>query len=67
MDIRSIPNIEPVVQDNDVTGAVLREVVNHCKLSKLEKFEIPGNLFIGGSVADPYYENVAPDLTDIKK
>ena len=48
-----------------MTGAVLREVVNHCKLSKLEKFEIPGNLFIGGSVADPYYENPDPDLTAV--
>ena len=25
-----------------MTGTVLREVVNHCKQSKLEKFEIPG-------------------------
>ena len=30
--------------DKDVTGAVLREVVNHAKASNLEKFEIPGAL-----------------------
>ena len=32
------------LQDKDVTGAVLREVVNHCKQTKLEKFEVPGSL-----------------------
>ena len=31
------------LQDKDVTGAVLREVVNHCKQTKLEKFEVPGS------------------------
>ena len=35
------------LQDKDVNGAVLREVVNHCKLSKLEKFEIPGQALNG--------------------
>jgi len=35
-------SFEQQCQDKDVNGAVLREVVNHCKLSKLEKFEIPG-------------------------
>jgi len=33
---------EAQCKDKDVTGAVLREVVNHAKSSKLEKFEIPG-------------------------
>lgn len=35
-------SMEELCQDKDVTGTVLREVVNHCKQSKLEKFEIPG-------------------------
>jgi len=35
-------SFQEMCKDKDVTGAVLREVVNHCKLSKLEKFEIPG-------------------------
>lgn len=34
------------LQDKDVTGAVLREVVNHCKQTKLEKFEVPGKQFV---------------------
>jgi len=29
-------------QDKDLTGAVLRQIVNHSKQSKLERFEIPG-------------------------
>jgi len=33
---------EEMVRDKDVTGAVLREIVNHGKKSRLEKFEIPG-------------------------
>ena len=33
---------EEMCGDKDVTGAVLREVVNHSKKSRLEKFEIPG-------------------------
>eukprot|EP00088_Acartia_fossae_P040667 TRINITY_DN42387_c0_g1_i1.p1 TRINITY_DN42387_c0_g1~~TRINITY_DN42387_c0_g1_i1.p1 ORF type:complete len:154 (-),score=30.78 TRINITY_DN42387_c0_g1_i1:73-534(-) len=32
--------------DKDVTGAALREIVNHGKASKLEKFEIPGAVFL---------------------
>ena len=34
------------LQDKDVTGAVLREVVNHCKQTKLEKFEVPGKRLV---------------------
>ena len=30
--------------DKDVTGAALREIVNHGKKFRLEKFEIPGAL-----------------------
>ena len=33
---------EEMVQDMDVTGAVLRDIQNHAKKSRLEKFEIPG-------------------------
>merc|ERR1711988_1692305 len=35
-------SFEEQCKDKDVTGAVLREVVNHAKSSRLEKFEIPG-------------------------
>jgi long-chain acyl-CoA synthetase len=34
--------LEELCRDMDVTGAVLREVVNHAKSQRLEKFEIPG-------------------------
>lgn len=40
-------------QDKDVTGAVLREVVNHCKQTKLEKFEVPGALCLTGEEWTP--------------
>merc|ERR1712112_261909 len=33
---------DEMVVDKDVNGAVLREVQNHAKKSRLEKFEIPG-------------------------
>ena len=33
---------EDLCADRDVTGAVLRDVVNHAKKHRLEKFEIPG-------------------------
>lgn len=33
---------EELCEDRDVTGGVLRELVNHGKKHKLEKFEIPG-------------------------
>jgi len=35
-------SFEELCQDKDITGAVLREIVNHAKGSRLEKFEIPG-------------------------
>jgi len=35
-------SFEDMVVDKDVNGAVLREVQNHAKKSRLEKFEIPG-------------------------
>ena len=37
-----------MVQDKDVTGAVLREIHNHAKKSSLEKFEIPGAVTLTG-------------------
>jgi len=37
-------SFEEMCKDKDVTGAVLREVVNHAKARRLEKFEIPGAL-----------------------
>lgn len=39
---------EDMVLDKDVTGAVLREVVNHGKGARLEKFEIPGAVTLTG-------------------
>jgi len=33
---------EELCQDRDITGAVLRELVNQGKIGKLQKFEIPG-------------------------
>lgn len=33
---------EEMVKDKDITGAVLREITNHGKGARLEKFEIPG-------------------------
>jgi len=35
-------SFEEMCKDKDVTGAVLRDVVNHAKGSRLEKFEVPG-------------------------
>ena len=35
-------DFEALCDDRDVTGAVLREVVNHGKKHRLEKFEVPG-------------------------
>ena len=40
--------LEEMVQDKDVTGAVLREIHNHAKKSSLEKFEIPGAVTLTG-------------------
>ena len=39
---------DEMVQDKDVTGAVLREIMNHAKKSSLEKFEIPGAVTLTG-------------------
>ena len=33
---------EQICKDRDITGAVLRELVNHSRKLKLEKFEMPG-------------------------
>ena len=33
-------SFEAQCEDKDITGAVLREVVNHGRISKLEKFEV---------------------------
>jgi len=35
-------SFDEMCQDKDITGAVLREIVNHGKSNRLEKFEIPG-------------------------
>ena len=35
---------DSLCKDKDMTGAVLRELVNHGKVSRLEKFEIPGSV-----------------------
>ena len=35
---------DEMCDDKDVTGAALRELVNHGKKFNLEKFEIPGKL-----------------------
>ena len=40
-------------EDKDLTGAVLREIVQHGKKHKLEKFEIPGAVTIVEKVWDP--------------
>ena len=37
---------EEMCEDKDVTGAALRELVNHGKKFNLEKFEIPGKTCI---------------------
>ena len=37
---------EAQCSDKDLTGAVLRELVQHSKKHKLEKFEIPGAVTI---------------------
>ena len=34
--------VEDLVEDKDVVGAVLREIVQQGKIGKLQKFEIPG-------------------------
>jgi len=39
---------EEMVEDKDLTGAVLREVINHGKGARLEKFEIPGAVTLTG-------------------
>jgi len=39
---------DDMVNDKDVTGAVLREIVNHGKGARLEKFEIPGAVTLTG-------------------
>merc|ERR1719347_1817381 len=39
---KSEEGFEWLCKDKDMTGAVLREIINHGKASKLEKFEIPG-------------------------
>ena len=37
---------EEMCEDKDVTGAALRELVNHGKKFNLEKFEIPGKISV---------------------
>jgi long-chain acyl-CoA synthetase len=39
-------SIEELVQDRDVVGAVLRELMTQGKLLKLQKFEIPGAVYL---------------------
>ncbi|XP_023342990.1 long-chain-fatty-acid--CoA ligase 4 [Eurytemora carolleeae] len=38
--------VEDLVNDRDVVGAVLRELMNQGKLMKLQKFEIPGAVYL---------------------
>ncbi len=44
---------EELVEDKDLTGAALREIVNHCKKFRLEKFEIPGAVTLVKETWDP--------------
>jgi long-chain acyl-CoA synthetase len=44
---------EQICKDMDITGAVLREIVNHSRKLKLEKFEIPGAVTIVKEVWTP--------------
>ena len=44
---------EQMCNDRDVTGAVFREIVNHSKKLKLEKFEIPGAVTVVKEVWTP--------------
>lgn len=44
---------ESQCEDKDLTGAVLRELVQHGKKHKLEKFEIPGAVTIAKELWDP--------------
>ena len=39
---KSYLSFEELCKDKDMTGAVLREITNHGKTSKIEKFELPG-------------------------
>eukprot|EP00092_Neocalanus_flemingeri_P026489 GFUD01028711.1.p1 GENE.GFUD01028711.1~~GFUD01028711.1.p1 ORF type:complete len:467 (-),score=150.95 GFUD01028711.1:1201-2568(-) len=39
---------EEMMVDKDLTGAVLREVINHGKGARLEKFEVPGAVTLTG-------------------
>eukprot|EP00092_Neocalanus_flemingeri_P058794 GFUD01070172.1.p1 GENE.GFUD01070172.1~~GFUD01070172.1.p1 ORF type:complete len:453 (-),score=135.43 GFUD01070172.1:950-2260(-) len=41
-------NWEDMMVDKDLTGAVLREVINHGKGARLEKFEVPGAVTLTG-------------------
>ena len=44
---------EQICKDRDVTGGVLRELVNHSKKLKLEKFEIPGAVTVVKEIWSP--------------
>ena len=46
-------DFESQCTDKDLTGAVLRELVQHGKKHKLEKFEIPGAVTIVKEIWDP--------------
>ena len=46
-------SFEDQCTDKDITGAVLRELVQHGKKHKLEKFEIPGAATIVKEIWDP--------------
>ncbi len=50
---KSEADFETQVTDKDLTGAVLRELVQHGKKHKLEKFEIPGAVTIVKELWDP--------------
>ena len=46
-------SFEAMCEDKDVTGAALRELVNHGKKFNLEKFEIPGAVTLCKDLWDP--------------
>jgi len=46
-------SLEEMVEDKDLTGAVLRELVNHGRLANLQKFEIPGAVCLAKELWTP--------------
>jgi len=50
--------LKELVEDKDLTGCVLREVVQHSKKSRLEKFEIPGAVTLCPEIWTPESELV---------